>query len=107
MIYIASPYTHPNPAIRAERFIAVREYTHRLMQSGQIVFSPIVYGHQFSEIFAMPFEAEPWEEFNHGILKICHKVHVLMLNGFLESKGIKAEVDYALSLNKPVQYVTE
>jgi Domain of unknown function (DUF1937). len=45
MIYLASPYSHPDPLVREARFDAACRAMADLVHAGQIVFSPIVHGH--------------------------------------------------------------
>lgn len=44
MIYLASPYTHANAAIRQQRFDAVCRVAAELMRRSEIFFSPIAPG---------------------------------------------------------------
>jgi hypothetical protein len=41
VIYLVSPYSHPDPLVREERFQAACEATADLIRSGAIVYSPI------------------------------------------------------------------
>lgn len=41
MIYLASPYSHPAPAVRQERYEAACAATATLTREGHPVFSPI------------------------------------------------------------------
>jgi hypothetical protein len=45
MIYLASPYWHPEPVIRNQRFRAACRATAQMIRQGITVFSPVVYGH--------------------------------------------------------------
>lgn len=45
MIYLASPYSHPDPAVEELRFEAACEAACKLMQQGHHVFSPIAHTH--------------------------------------------------------------
>ena len=45
MIYLASPYSHPDPAIREARFDAACRVTAEQIRAGQPVFAPVVMGH--------------------------------------------------------------
>jgi hypothetical protein len=45
VIYLASPYSHPNPAVREQRFQAACQAAAALLRSGQAVFAPIVHSH--------------------------------------------------------------
>ena len=45
MIYLASPYSQPDPVICEERFHSACTADGRLMQGGLAVFCPIAHGH--------------------------------------------------------------
>ena len=46
MIYLASPYSHPDPLVRHARFEAACQATAGLLRAGRPVFAPIVQGHE-------------------------------------------------------------
>lgn len=106
MIYVASPYTYPTPAVRKERYLAALSYAHKLMASGEIAFSAIVYGHPFAIDLHAPVEFEHWRSLNHHMIFLSREVHVLMLDGWTDSRGIKDEIAYAGEIEKPVKYIT-
>ena len=45
MIYLASPYSHPDHAIREQRYRAACRAATSLIRSGTVVYAPIVHGH--------------------------------------------------------------
>ena len=45
MIYLCSPYAHPDPAVREQRFDAACVTTAKLLLGGDLVYSPVVHGH--------------------------------------------------------------
>lgn len=106
MIYVASPYTSEDRTVLSRRFICVREYTAHLMASGQVCFSPIVYGHQFVRDFEGPMDFLSWQAFNDRILTLaCSSVHVLKLSGWENSRGIAHELNLAKKHHLPITYV--
>jgi hypothetical protein len=105
MIFVASPYSHPDPAIRHERFIGALRYANDLIREGEIVFSAIAYGHPFACYVAAPTDFASWRGLNHHMIALSTKVHVLMLNGWDESAGVQDEILYANEIDKPVVFV--
>ena len=91
MIYIASPYSHPDPKVRNFRFESALTYANMLMGMGHTCFSPIAYGHQFSLRFYRPTAFEAWIDFNDRILLACESMHILTIDGWEESRGIAHE----------------
>ena len=103
MIYLASPYSHDQAAVRESRFEAVRAVTGKLIRVGHVVFSPIVYSHQFAESHGTDFAA--WEQFDLTIIAVCRELWVLRLGGWETSKGVWNEIEYAKWLGKPVKHL--
>lgn len=104
MIYLASPYTHADPAVREERFRAVCRAAAELMRRGTLVLSPIAHSHPIAG-FGLPTNWEFWERMDREHLKRCDELVVLMMDGWKESRGIQAEIRIARELGKPVRYL--
>lgn len=102
MIYVASPYSHPDEALRAHRFYCVQAYCVELMKQGQHPFSPIMYWHEVAVKCDLPLDAGFWPKYNLGMLRIAEAVDVLMLPGWQESKGVMMEINTAEHLFIPV-----
>lgn len=104
MIYLTSPYSHPEVLIRNQRFRAACQAMARLIASGHAVFSPIVHGHLLVH-HGLPTDWTFWERFDRDHLVRCDEVVVLMLDGWRESIGVAAEIRIAGELSKPVRYL--
>ena len=104
MIYLASPYSHPNPAVQEERFHAVCRQAAEMMRRGMRVFSPIAHTHPIAA-HGLPGEWEFWKDYDRVFLEMCAEVAVLMLPGWGESKGVREEISIAGELGKPVRYI--
>lgn len=104
MIYLASPYTHPDPAIQEERFRAVCAYAATMMRQGLRVFSPIAHTHHIA-LCGLPGGWEFWEAYDRDMIARCDEVAVLCLPGWEESTGVRAEIAIAAELGLPVRYL--
>ena len=104
MIYLASPYSHPDSEVREQRFQEVCFAAARLLVAGYAVFSPIVHGHPLVGC-GLPIDWPFWERFDRDHLLRCDEVVVLMLDGWRESVGVAAEIQIAGELGKPVRYL--
>jgi hypothetical protein len=104
MIYLASPYTHPDPAVREARFRAACRQAAEMFRCGIPVFSPIAYSHAIAE-HGLPLEWDFWERFDRAFLDVCTEVWVLTLDGWRESRGVQAEIVLARQMGKPVSFV--
>lgn len=104
MIYLASPYSHADPAVREERFRAACRATAALLRAGEHVFSPIVHSHPLVA-FDMPTAWSFWERIDRAHLERCNEVAVLMLDGWAHSVGVREELRIARELGKPVRFL--
>lgn len=104
MIYLASPYSHNDPAVREQRYHhACRAVVH-LLRNDCVVFSPVVHSHPLVQ-YGMPFLWQDWERIDRAYLERCDEVVVLKLDGWVFSRGVKAEIKIAKELGKPVGYL--
>ena len=87
MIYLASPYSHPDVTVREARFREACRTAARLMRAGRVVFSPIAHGHPIAE-YGLPTNWRFWERFDRQQLDRCEELVVLMLDGWRESEGV-------------------
>lgn len=104
MIYLASPYSHPDQAVREQRFRAACRAAVALLRAGQLVFSPITHSHPLAQ-HGLPGNWQFWERYDREFLERCDEVVVLMLPGWKESVGVQAEIRIAGELGKPVRYL--
>jgi len=105
LVYLACPYSHDDYAIRVKRFNAVCRAAARLIREGEpMVFSPISHSHPISE-HGLPTNWEFWEPCDRAYLSCCHKLIVLKLDGWRESRGVTAEIEIASEMGIPVEYL--
>jgi len=104
MIYLASPYSHPDPAVREARFHAVCREAARLTKEGYTVFSPIAHSHCICQ-HGLPLEWIFWWRIDAEFIKRSDEVWVLMLDGWKESTGVQAEIRLALEFEKRLRFV--
>jgi hypothetical protein len=104
MIYLTSPYSHPDPTVREQRFQAACAATARLLLDGQHVYCPVVHGHPLVR-HGLSADWSFWERFDRSHLERSNEVVVLTLDGWRDSVGLLAELRHAADLRKPVRYV--
>ena len=104
MIYLASAYSNPDPAIREQRFQAACAVVARLMCEGHLVYSPIVHGHPLAQ-HGLPVDWSFWQRHSLWHLEHCDEITVLTLDGWQESVSVQAELGHARILQKPVRYI--
>jgi hypothetical protein len=103
--YLASPYSHPDPEVRHQRFEAVNKAAAELMRRGHVIFSPISHSHIIARDHDLPTDWEFWERIDLEFVKKCDELWVLKLDGWEESKGVWAEICIAKSLDLPVKFI--
>lgn len=101
MIYLASPYSDPDPTVEARRFDDVCAAASDLMRKRFHVFSPIAHCHPIALRGRLPTDYAYWSEYNREMLTACDEFWILTLPGWQESVGLKGETAIALQLGKP------
>lgn len=106
LVYLASPYSHPDATVRAARFSAACRVAGELMKAGQCVFSPIAHSHPIEQHFldAKPEGHDFWLRQDFAILRHASRLVVLMLEGWEASRGVAAEIDFAKTIGVPVEF---
>lgn len=103
--YIASPYTHANPAIRHNRWWEAHCYTAYALSCGQHVYSPIVHCHQMAQDFSLPKDFMFWKAYNAAMLSKSSRLSILTMSGWQESAGVAYEISLARELCISVEYI--
>ena len=101
-IYLASPYSHPDYAVRLRRYFAARDATAWLLRRKLWVHSPIVHCHDLAHAAELPTDFAFWQEYNYTMINHAEMLYVLTLDGHAESVGVAAERRYAAKRGIPV-----
>ena len=103
MIYLASPYSHPDAIVRQARFDAACQATADLIRAGLPVVAPVVMGHPLVR-YGLSGDWSFWQPLAKECLRRCDKLVVLQIDGWRESEGVQAEIQLAADLEKRVDY---
>jgi nucleoside 2-deoxyribosyltransferase len=108
IIYLAGPYTHPDPFVRENRYAALTKKAAELMMDGHIVFSPITHLHPV-DAYMRPEtrDTDWWFALDEPFMEACNELMVLCLEGWEESKGTAAEIAWFKERGLPVVYEAE
>lgn len=108
MIYLASPYSDPDPEVVELRYRLVRDLAMRLLlREETFVFSPIMYCHRAAmEIPDTPTDALAWIKMNTYFQRQSTELWLLTLEGWKESKGVEEELKFAKLIRQNIRYVT-
>ena len=105
LIYLASPYSHPDPAVKADRFEAACKAAAWYMDRGFQVFCPIAHSHPIEQIGLGSIRNEDfWLHQDFAILRHCDELVVLCIDGWETSSGVAREIAFAANNNIPVTY---
>jgi nucleoside 2-deoxyribosyltransferase len=104
-IYLASPYSHPDPKVREERFDQVSLAAAYMMDQGYVVFSPIVHSHVIAKYMGNTLDHEFWLTQDGSHIITCAEVWVYKLDGWLESFGVSWEIGFSNGRSIPVHYL--
>lgn len=107
MIYLASPYSHPDLDVMEERFARTALVAAALIKSGKLVFSPILHYHSLKLVGELPGTFDFWREHDAWFIEKCEEFYVLMLDGWEKSIGVEAEINIVKSLGKSITFLTE
>lgn len=107
MIYLASPYSHPDPTIVLTRYLLVMQATSALINARKFVYSPILHCHELARIHSLPTNFDFWQHYNINMIKRCDQFRVLKIPGWDESKGVKGESAVAAFLNLDRGFINE
>jgi hypothetical protein len=108
MIYISSPIAHRSRLVEYRRLAEATRYAVGLMRKGIPVFSPAAHSLGMGLIGqeeARGINRRVWMLADLAVLRACSELHVLMLPGWRQSVGVKAEIREARKHGIPVEYV--
>lgn len=77
LVYLAVPYSDPDPSVRERRFQAANEAAGILMRAGLYVYSPISHSHPIAIAGGLPLDWDYWEGYDREILSHCGALVVL------------------------------
>lgn len=105
-IFIAVPYsgTDEEKKIRMSKLL---NYAIDIFISGNAYVSPLILGLALAEHGNLKTDTETWKTFSEVLLKGCDEIHVLMLDGYEKSSGIKYELTEADKLGIKIIYISK
>ncbi len=104
MIYLAAPYSHPNENIKAERMRRFYEIDANLNKAGYFTVSPL-HKVETCKQGGLADDWNFWSEYSYKLLAICDAMMVITLDGWEQSVGLQAEIEYCNKNKIPVQYI--
>lgn len=100
MIYLAIPYT----GNEKRSFEMATEIAAELSIRGRVVYSPITHSHPMTQYRDLPGTWDFWSKIDHAFIDGCECIYVIMADGWEQSTGVQAEIEYAQDIGMPVYY---
>ena len=106
LIYIACPYSDPDPGVQRDRYYYACSYAASLTIAGDTVFCQIAHAVALVETGLISDTGfEFWRSHKRRWLDACSEVHALLLPGWESSRGMAWEIGYATTRRMPVRYI--
>lgn len=102
--YVATPYSYPNHDVERQRYVAACRATAALMRAfpDRTFYCPVAASHGIAEHGELAGDWETWRRQDEAMMDVCGSIIVVMMPGWRESKGVRAEVAYMTARDKPV-----
>lgn len=105
LIFISSPYSHPDSEIMEENFKIVSKFAAKLISEGFHVITPITYGHTLLQFHEMPSDWKFWKDFCLTFLQFCEEIWVYQMPGWEKSNGVREEIEFAKLNGIKIKYI--
>lgn len=101
--YLASPYTDPDSIVMNDRYLEAMRAASWLLNKGVYVFSPITHCHPMAVMYGLPRDHMFWLKYDEAMVTAAKGIIILMIPGWMSSKGVKNEIDLAEKQGKPIK----
>ncbi len=105
-IFVAGPFNANSEDIKNERIKIIAEYCVKTFNGGNSPISALLMGLSFAKYGNLTTDTETWKLFSETMLKGCDEVHVLKIEGWEKSNGVKIEIEKAIELKIPIKYIS-
>lgn len=106
-IYLASPYSDPDPAVVNIRVTLLRKCLSQLVKEYDqySFYSPISHYHEVAALGGLPAGWEFWKKLDRFAIEQSSALWVLTIDGWENSTGVSNEMTYAQELGLQVKLV--
>lgn len=91
-VYLASPYSHIDPAVRVERYREAVRFLRWHLAKRDWAYSPIAHTHDAQLGDRLKLTDDEWQTYSKEMLSQASCLHVLTLDGWRKSPGIAQEI---------------
>lgn len=103
--YLMTPYSHKSLAVCTQRVVVADAYAAKLMEQGEIIFSPITHGHRIEPHMSRKGSQEFWMRQCIAMLKKSNHAYLLPQAGWQESAGVQQELAFCKAAGIPVTVI--
>jgi hypothetical protein len=104
LIYLAAPYTDPNPDVCEQRMAQFCIVDAHLCKQGLITVSPLS-KHWIKYHTNIPLTWDFWKTYSEKLMEKCDALYVIMLDGWDVSEGVLAEIELAKKMSLEIKYL--
>jgi hypothetical protein len=104
-IIVVGPYNNHDVELKMARVRTIGKYCGELFNQGHIPVSALLSGLAFAEHAKLPTDTMTWSNFSKKYIKGCDEMHVLQLEGYLNSTGVQLEIAEAMELGIKILYI--
>lgn len=103
IVYLACAYSHPDPQVRRNRYIAATLAATDLMRQGYVVISPITMGHGYALADpGLPTAYDRHRALCEALMTPCQHLMVLDGDGVERSEGVHEEIAFFRQRGRPI-----
>ena len=104
-VVVVAPFNTPDVELKKKRVHTIAVYCGELFKQGIVPVSALLLGLAIAEHNDLPTDTATWINFNKGQVRSCDEMHVLMLEGYLDSIGVQTEIAEAMELGIKIKYI--
>jgi len=104
IVFVATPFWSFDKEVSERRTAIISKYCGQLLREGIMCTSPVVFGVTILKYTDLPGNFAFWDKLSFTTLAASDVLHVLMLPGWDESRGVSEEIKFALERKIPIKY---
>ena len=104
-IFVSGPYNHPDKKVMEQRVDIIAKYCVTLFNQGHFPISALLMGLSFAAHGKLPTDTETWTNFSEALIPGNDEIHILHIDGWLQSSGVQIETDEATRLKIEIVHV--
>jgi hypothetical protein len=106
LIFIASPFGHPDGVVRNKRLNATRSLIAKIIKEGNAAFSPIANTLSIADEYGIKSNPVLWKSYCKLMLSKSDELLVYKQDGWDSAPGVLEEIEYAKEIGIPIVYLT-